>query len=174
MIDPIKFAVRFVFDLIREFRAGWKNVFPHFTSDAIKVMLLAQEESRLMGHNFVGTEQILLGLIGEGAGIAARTLDQMGLNLRSTRLATEEIIGHGSGLVAEAIPFTPRAKRVLEFCWDEARQLGDSYVGTEHLLLGLIRDSEGVAAKVLENLNVDLVKLRSKIIELRGEKSDRG
>src|SRR6267142_4095341 len=143
-------------------------MFERFTEKAIKVIMLAQEEARRLGHNFVGTEQILLGLIGEGTGIAAKTLKSMGVNLKDARVEVEKIIGRGSGFVAVEIPFTPRAKRVLELSWDEARQLGHNYIGTEHLLLGLIREGEGVAARVLENLGVDLTKVRSHVIRLLG------
>jgi ATP-dependent Clp protease ATP-binding subunit ClpC len=144
-------------------------MFERFTEKAIKVIMLAQEEARRLGHNFVGTEQILLGLIGEGTGIAAKTLKGMGVNLKEARAEVEKIIGRGSGFVAVEIPFTPRAKRVLELSWDEARQLGHNYIGTEHLLLGLIREGEGVAARVLENLGVDLTKVRSNVIRMLGE-----
>jgi len=144
-------------------------MFERFTEKAIKVIMLAQEEARRLGHNFVGTEQILLGLIGEGTGIAAKTLKGMGVNLKEARTEVEKIIGRGSGFVAVEIPFTPRAKRVLELSWDEARQLGHNYIGTEHLLLGLIREGEGVAARVLENLGVDLTKIRSNVIRMLGE-----
>jgi len=144
-------------------------MFERFTEKAIKVIMLAQEEARRLGHNFVGTEQILLGLIGEGTGIAAKTLKGMGVNLKEARAEVEKIIGRGSGFVAVEIPFTPRAKRVLELSWDEARQLGHNYIGTEHLLLGLIREGEGVAAKVLESLGVDLSKLRGNLIRMLGE-----
>lgn len=144
-------------------------MFERFTEKAIKVIMLAQEEARRLGHNFVGTEQILLGLIGEGTGIAAKTLKSMGINLKDARIEVEKIIGRGSGFVAVEIPFTPRAKRVLELSWDEARQLGHNYIGTEHLLLGLIREGEGVAARVLENLGVDLTKVRQHIVRLLGE-----
>ena len=131
--------------------------------------MLAQEEARRLGHNFVGTEQVLLGLIGEGTGVAAKTLKSMGVNLKDARTEVEKIIGRGSGFVAVEIPFTPRAKRVLELSWDEARQLGHNYIGTEHLLLGLIREGEGVAARVLENLGVDLNKIRSNVVKILGE-----
>lgn len=144
-------------------------MFERFTEKAIKVIMLAQEEARRLGHNFVGTEQILLGLIGEGTGIAAKTLKGMGVNLKEARAEVEKIIGRGSGFVAVEIPFTPRAKRVLELSWDEARQLGHNYIGTEHLLLGLVREGEGVAARVLENLGVDLTKIRSNVIRMLGE-----
>ena len=144
-------------------------MFERFTEKAIKVIMLAQEEARRLGHNFVGTEQILLGLIGEGTGIAAKTLKSMGVNLKDARVEVEKIIGRGSGFVAVEIPFTPRAKRVLELSWDEARQLGHNYIGTEHLLLGLIREGEGVAARVLENLGVDLNKVRSNVVKMLGD-----
>lgn len=144
-------------------------MFERFTEKAIKVIMLAQEEARRLGHNFVGTEQILLGLIGEGTGVAAKTLKSMGVNLKEARTEVEKIIGRGSGFVAVEIPFTPRAKRVLELSWDEARQLGHNYIGTEHLLLGLIREGEGVAARVLENLGVDLNKVRANVIKMLGE-----
>ena len=136
-------------------------MFERFTEKAIKVIMLAQEEARRLGHNFVGTEQILLGLIGEGTGVAAKVLKSMGVNLKDARVEVEKIIGRGSGFVAVEIPFTPRAKRVLELSLEEARQLGHNYIGTEHLLLGLIREGEGVAARVLENLGVDLAKVRT-------------
>lgn len=112
-------------------------MFERFTEKAIKVIMLAQEEARRLGHNFVGTEQILLGLIGEGTGVAAKVLKSMGVNLKDARIEVEKIIGRGSGFVAVEIPFTPRAKRVLELSLEEARQLGHNYIGTEHLLLGL-------------------------------------
>ncbi len=144
-------------------------MFERFTEKAIKVIMLAQEEARRLGHNFVGTEQVLLGLIGEGTGVAAKTLKAMGVNLKDARAEVEKIIGRGSGFVAVEIPFTPRAKRVLELSWDEARQLGHNYIGTEHLLLGLIREGEGVAARVLENLGIDLNKVRSNVIKMLGE-----
>jgi len=134
--------------------------------------MLAQEEARRLGHNFVGTEQILLGLIGEGTGVAAKVLKSMGVNLKDARVEVEKIIGRGSGFVAVEIPFTPRAKRVLELSLEEARQLGHNYIGTEHLLLGLIREGEGVAARVLENLGVDLSKVRTQVIRMLGETAD--
>ena len=134
--------------------------------------MLAQEEARRLGHNFVGTEQILLGLIGEGTGVAAKVLKSMGVNLKDARVEVEKIIGRGSGFVAVEIPFTPRAKRVLELSLEEARQLGHNYIGTEHLLLGLIREGEGVAARVLENLGVDLAKVRTQVIRMLGETAE--
>jgi ATP-dependent Clp protease ATP-binding subunit ClpC len=147
-------------------------MFERFTEKAIKVIMLAQEEARRLGHNFVGTEQILLGLIGEGTGVAAKVLKSMGVNLKDARVEVEKIIGRGSGFVAVEIPFTPRAKRVLELSLEEARQLGHNYIGTEHLLLGLIREGEGVAARVLENLGVDLGKVRTQVIRMLGETAE--
>jgi ATP-dependent Clp protease ATP-binding subunit ClpC len=149
-------------------------MFERFTEKAIKVIMLAQEEARRLGHNFVGTEQILLGLIGEGTGVAAKVLKSMGVNLKDARIEVEKIIGRGSGFVAVEIPFTPRAKRVLELSLEEARQLGHNYIGTEHLLLGLIREGEGVAARVLENLGVDLSKVRTQVIRMLGETAEVG
>ena len=147
-------------------------MFERFTEKAIKVIMLAQEEARRLGHNFVGTEQILLGLIGEGTGVAAKVLKSMGVNLKDSRVEVEKIIGRGSGFVAVEIPFTPRAKRVLELSLEEARQLGHNYIGTEHLLLGLIREGEGVAARVLENLGVDLTKVRTQVVRMLGETAE--
>jgi ATP-dependent Clp protease ATP-binding subunit ClpC len=147
-------------------------MFERFTEKAIKVIMLAQEEARRLGHNFVGTEQILLGLIGEGTGIGAKVLKSMGVNLKDARMEVEKIIGRGSGFVAVEIPFTPRAKRVLELSLEEARQLGHNYIGTEHLLLGLIREGEGVAARVLENLALDLSKVRTQVVRLLGDTAE--
>jgi ATP-dependent Clp protease ATP-binding subunit ClpA len=135
-------------------------MFERFTEKAIKVILLAQEEARRLGHNWVGTEQILLGLIGEGMGIASSVLQSRGVNLKTTRLEVEKIIGRGAGKVAEEIPFTPSAKRALELSWDEAKQLTHNYIGTEHLLLGLTRaGQDSVAARVLSNMGVSLASL---------------
>ncbi|CAN4088690.1 unnamed protein product [Withania somnifera] len=149
-----------------------KAMFERFTEKAIKVIMLAQEEARRLGHNFVGTEQILLGLIGEGTGIAAKVLKSMGINLKDARVEVEKIIGRGSGFVAVEIPFTPRAKRVLELSLEEARQLGHNYIGSEHLLLGLLREGEGVAARVLENLGADPSNIRSQVIRMVGESNE--
>jgi ATP-dependent Clp protease ATP-binding subunit ClpC len=144
-------------------------MFERFTEKAIKVVMLAQEESRRLGHNFVGTEQILLGLIGEGAGVATKVLKSMGVNLKDARIEVERIIGRGSGFVAVEIPFTPRAKRVLEMAIEEARDLGHSYIGTEHILLALLEEEDGVATRVLENLGADLSKVRSEVLGQVGE-----
>src|SRR5579883_907922 len=137
-------------------------MFEQFTEKAIKVIMLAQEEARRLGHTFVGTEQILLGLIGEGTGVAARTLKSMGVTLKDARIEVEAIIKHGPGTKPD-VPFTPRAKRLLEHSWSEARRLGHNYIGTEHLLLGLIRgaqesfNSTSLACRVLKALDVDLI-----------------
>lgn len=144
-------------------------MFERFTQEAIKAIMLAQEEARRLGHNFVGTEQILLGLMGEGTGIAAKVLAEMSVNLKDVRREVEKIIGRGSGFVPTEIPFTPRVKRILEAALNEARQLGHDYIGTEHILLGLIQDNEGVAAKVLQDLGIDRSKLRTQVIRAMGE-----
>ncbi|MBF2013921.1 MAG: ATP-dependent Clp protease ATP-binding subunit [Rivularia sp. T60_A2020_040] len=144
-------------------------MFEHFTSEAIKVVMLAQEEARRLGHNFVGTEQILLGLLGEETGVAAKVLTDMGVTLRDARREVEKIIGRGSGFVPPEIPFTPKVKTLFEQSFKEARSLGHNYIGTEHLLLGLTEAGEGVAAKVLQNLDVDLKQLRTAVIRRLGE-----
>ncbi|KAK4410709.1 ATP-dependent Clp protease ATP-binding subunit ClpACD4B, chloroplastic [Sesamum angolense] len=156
----------------RKLRMAPRAMFERFTEKAIKVIMLAQEEARRLGHNFVGTEQILLGLIGEGTGIAAKVLKSMGINLKDARVEVEKIIGRGSGFVAVEIPFTPRAKRVLELSLEEARQLGHNYIGSEHLLLGLLREGEGVAARVLENLGADPSNIRTQVIRMVGESAE--
>jgi ATP-dependent Clp protease ATP-binding subunit ClpC len=144
-------------------------MFERFTDTAIKVIRLAHEEARRLGHNFVGTEQLLLGLIGEGNGIAAKVLLSLGVTLKEAREEIEKIIGRGSGFVAVEIPFTPRSKRVLDLSIEESRSLGRDYVGTEHLLLGLIRDGEGVAAKVLSSLGVESAEVRAKVLQMLSE-----
>merc|ERR1712151_670544 len=149
-------------------------MFERFTEKAIKVVMLAQEEARRLGHSFVGTEQILLGLIGESSGLAAKVLKSMGITLKEARIEVEKIIGRGSGFSAPEIPFTPRAKRVLEMSLDEARQLGHNYIGTEHILLGLLREGEGVAARVLETLGGDANTIRQQVIKLVGESIENG
>jgi len=165
-------AARAVKAAPRPRRVATRAMFERFTEKAIKVVMLAQEEARRLGHNFVGTEQLLLGLVGEGTGIAAKVLKSMGVNLKEARVEVEKIIGRGSGFVAVEIPFTPRAKRVLELSLEEARQLGHSYIGTEHLLLGLLREGEGVAARVLEGLGVDLGKIRTQVVRMVGESQE--
>jgi len=138
--------------------------FERFTPRAMKVVMLAQEESRRMEHNFVGTEQILLGLVSEGTSAAAKSLKNLDLNLRQLRQAIEAKIGRGNGFVAVQIPFTPRCKRLLELAWDEARQLGHNYIGAEHLLLGLIRLRDGVANDVLADFEIDTEVLKLGVI----------
>lgn len=147
-------------------------MFERFTEKAIKVIMLAQEEARRLGHNFVGTEQLLLGLIGEGTGIGPKVLKSLGVSLKEARDEVENIIGRGSGFVAVEIPFTPRAKRVLELSLEEASMIGHNYIGTEHLLLGLLREGEGVAARVLENLDVQLLDVRNEILRSLGENGE--
>ncbi len=144
-------------------------MFERFTEQSIKVIMLAQEEARRLGHNFVGTEQILLGLIAEGTGIGSKALQENGVTLKDARNEVEKIIGRGSGFTPAEIPFTPRVKRMLEVSLEEARKLDHSYIGTEHLLLALLQDSEGVAAKVLDNLGIDRGKIRTQIIRSLGE-----
>lgn len=143
-------------------------MFERFTESAIKVIMLAQEESRRLGHNFVGTEQILLGLIGEENGVAAKSLKECGLTLAAARAEVETIIGRGSSRISVQIPFTPRARRVLELAWREARLLGDDYISNQHLLLGILREGAGVANQILDNLKVDR-KLRVLVLEAMGK-----
>ncbi|MBH8574786.1 ATP-dependent Clp protease ATP-binding subunit [Nostocaceae cyanobacterium CENA369] len=144
-------------------------MFEHFTSEAIKVIMLAQEEARRLGHNFVGTEQILLGLIGEGTGVAAKVLTELGITLKEARREVEKIIGRGSGFVPPEIPFTPKVKSLFEQSFKEAHSMGNNYINTEHLLLGLTEAGEGVAAKVLQNLGVDLKSVRTAVVRRLGE-----
>ncbi len=147
------------------------NMFGRFTERAQKVVVLSQEEARRLGHNVVGTEHILLGLAAEGEGVAARALQGMSISLDAVRAEVEKVIGKGEHPPQGQIGFTPRAKRVLELAFDEARQLGHTYIGTEHILLGLIREGEGVAAQVLKNLGADLDKVRRQVVELLGGSS---
>jgi ATP-dependent Clp protease ATP-binding subunit ClpC len=141
-------------------------VFERFTDRARRVVVLAQEEARLLNHNYIGTEHILLGLIHEGEGVAAKALESLGISLDKVRQQVEEIIGAGQSPPSGHIPFTPRAKKVLELSLREALQLGHNYIGTEHILLGLIREGEGVAAQVLVKLGADLNKVRQQVIQL--------
>ncbi|MCH7668183.1 MAG: ATP-dependent Clp protease ATP-binding subunit [Acidobacteria bacterium] len=150
-------------------------MFERFTDRARRVVVLAQEEARLLNHNYIGTEHILLGLIHEGEGVAARALEGLGINLESVRSQVGEIIGQGSQAPTGHIPFTPRAKKVLELSLREALQLGHNYIGTEHILLGLIREGEGVAAQVLQQLGAELHKVRQTVIQLlSGVQGDSG
>jgi ATP-dependent Clp protease ATP-binding subunit ClpC len=141
-------------------------VFERFTDRARRVVVLAQEEARLLNHNYIGTEHILLGLIHEGEGVAAKALESLGISLEAVRAQVEEIIGQGGSSPSGHIPFTPRAKKVLELSLREALQLGHNYIGTEHILLGLIREGEGVAAQVLVKLGADLSRVRQQVIQL--------
>jgi len=147
-------------------------MFENFTEKAVKVIMLSNEESRRLGHNFVCTEQLLLGLIGEETGIAAKVLKSMGVTLKDARTEVEKIIGRGSGFVSIEIPFTPSAKRILELSQEESRQLGHNYVGTEHLLLGSILVDEGNASTVLANLGVDTTKIRTQVLRMLGETTE--
>src|SRR5687768_1936583 len=141
-------------------------MFERFTDRARRVVVLAQEEARMLNHNYIGTEHILLGLIHEGEGVAAKALESLNISLEAVRQQVEEIIGQGQAAPTGHIPFTPRAKKVLELSLREALQLGHNYIGTEHILLGLIREGEGVAAQVLQKLGADLNRVRSTVIQL--------
>jgi ATP-dependent Clp protease ATP-binding subunit ClpC len=141
-------------------------MFERFTDRARRVVVLAQEEARMLNHNYIGTEHILLGLIHEGEGVAAKALESLGISLEAVRQQVEEIIGQGQQAPSGHIPFTPRAKKVLELSLREALQLGHNYIGTEHILLGLIREGEGVAAQVLVKLGADLNRVRQQVIQL--------
>jgi ATP-dependent Clp protease ATP-binding subunit ClpC len=141
-------------------------VFERFTDRARRVVVLAQEEARMLSHNYIGTEHILLGLIHEGEGVAALTIESMNISLEAVRRQIEEIIGQGQATPTGHIPFTPRAKKVLELSLRESLQLGANYIGTEHILLGLIREGEGVAAQVLQKLGADLNRVRQTVIQL--------
>jgi ATP-dependent Clp protease ATP-binding subunit ClpC len=141
-------------------------MFERFTDRARRVVVLAQEEARMLNHNYIGTEHILLGLIHEGEGVAAKALESLGISLEAVRQQVEDIIGQGQSAPTGHIPFTPRAKKVLELSLREALQLGHNYIGTEHILLGLIREGEGVAAQVLQKLGADLNRVRQQVIQL--------
>jgi ATP-dependent Clp protease ATP-binding subunit ClpC len=141
-------------------------MFERFTDRARRVVVLAQEEARMLNHNYIGTEHILLGLIHEGEGVAAKALESLNISLEAVRQQVEEIIGQGQAAPTGHIPFTPRAKKVLELSLREALQLGHNYIGTEHILLGLIREGEGVAAQVLQMLGADLNRVRQTVIQL--------
>src|SRR5689334_3164195 len=141
-------------------------MFERFTDRARRVVVLAQEEARMLNHNYIGTEHVLLGLIHEGEGVAAKALESLGISLEAVRSQVEEIIGQGQAAPTGHIPFTPRAKKVLELSLREALQLGHNYIGTEHILLGLIREGEGVAAQVLVKLGADLNRVRQQVLQL--------
>jgi len=141
-------------------------VFERFTDRARRVVVLAQEEARMLNHDYIGTEHILLGLIHEGDGIAYRALSEMGISLTVVRGAIQQIIGEGQRAPTGHIPFTPRAKKVLELSLREALQLGHNYIGTEHILLGLVREGEGVAAQVLQKYGASMDRVRQAVISL--------
>jgi ATP-dependent Clp protease ATP-binding subunit ClpC len=152
-------------------------MFERFTDQARRVVVLAQEEARLLGHDYIGTEHILLGLLSAGHGMAARALGSLDISLDAARQQVEEIIGRGIGQPGGHIPFTPRAKKVLELSLREALQLGDNYIGTEHILLGLVREGDGVGAQVLVRLGPSLADVRARVLETvktgRGEEPAR-
>jgi ATP-dependent Clp protease ATP-binding subunit ClpA len=141
-------------------------MFERFTDRARRVVVLAQEEARLLNHNYIGTEHLLLGMAHEGQGVAAAALESLGISLEAVRAQVEEIIGQGQRAPSGHIPFTPRAKKVLELSLRESKQLGHNHIGTEHILLGLIREGEGVAAQVLIRLGADLSRARGQVIGL--------
>jgi ATP-dependent Clp protease ATP-binding subunit ClpC len=141
-------------------------MFERFDQRARRVVVRAKEEARMLNHNDIGTEHILLGLIDVGEGVAAKALESLGISLDAVRQQVEEIIGQGQQAPAGHIPFTPRAKKVLELSLREALQLGHNYIGTEHILLGLIREGDGVAAQVLAKLGADLNKMRQQVLQL--------
>jgi hypothetical protein len=147
--------------------AGVGPVSRPFTDGARRVVVLAQDEARLLNHNYLGTEHLLLGLIREGEGVAVKALESLGVSLAAVRAQVQEVIGQGQSAPISHIPFTPRAKKVLELSFREALQLNHDYIGTEHLLLGLIGEGEGVAAQVLMQLGADLSRVRQRVIELR-------
>src|SRR6202140_1880697 len=141
-------------------------MFERFTDRARRVVVLAQEEARMLNHNYIGTEHILLGLIHEGEGVAAKALESLGISLEAVREKVEETIGPAGSSTTGSPPLTPRAKKVLELSLREALQLGHNYIGTEHMLLGLVREGEGVAAQVLVSLGADLSRVRQQVIQL--------
>ena len=150
-------------------------MFDRFTDRARKVMALAREEARRFNHEYIGTEHILLGLVKEGSGVAANVLQNLDIELKKIRLEVEKIVQSGSDLVSVGqLPFTPRVKKVLEYAMEEARAFGHNYIGTEHLLLGLLREQEGVAAQVLLNLGVKLEDVREEVIGLLGSEAVQG
>src|SRR5579872_1268778 len=141
-------------------------MFERFTDRARRVLVLAQEEARQLNHSFIGTEHLLLGLLKEGEGIGAKALDSMGVSLEVARRAVVETLGPAGAARTGSPPFTPRAKKVLELSLREAIQLGHNYIGTEHILLGVIREGEGVASHVLMSLGADLSRTRQQVIQL--------
>ena len=144
-------------------------MFERFTERARKVVVLAQEEAQSFGHAYIGTEHLLLGLIREGSGIAAQALGRLNVTLSGSREQLEAIVGHGEDRDFAQAPFTPRSKKVLELGLRESMQLGHNYIGTEHLLLGLVREREGVANQMLSNLGVEAEEVREQVIQLLGD-----
>jgi ATP-dependent Clp protease ATP-binding subunit ClpC len=147
-------------------------MFEKFTEGAIKVIMLSQEEARRMGHNFVGTEQLFLGVVGQRQGMGAKALKSFSVTLKKARKEVENYIGRGTGFVASEIPFTPRAKRVLEMAVQEGKDIGQNYVGTEHILLALLAEEDGVAIRTIEKLGVDIPQLRKKTLDLIKENQE--
>jgi len=143
-----------------------RSMFERYTDRARRAVVLAQEEARMLDHNWVGTEHLLLGLIGEGDGVAAKVLESLGISLPAVRQQVEEMIGRGQQVPSGQLPFTPRAKKVLELAQRESRALGHNYIGTEHILLGLLREGDGVAAQVLVRLGADQNRVRQQVIRL--------
>src|SRR5260221_8064685 len=143
-----------------------RDLFEKFTERARKVLSLAQDEAQRFNHNYIGTEHLLLGLVREGDGVAAKVLSNLGVDLAQVRATVELIMGRGDRIVLGEIGLTPRAKKVIELAVDEARRLNHHYIGTEHLLLGLVREGEGIAAAVLESLGVNLEKVRPQTIQV--------
>jgi len=150
------------------------EVFERFTDRARRVVVLAQDEARMLNHDYIGTEHLLLGLIGEGEGVAARALESLGISLDAVRQQVEQVIGRGQQAPSGHIPFTPRAKKVMELALREANDLGHSYIGTEHILLGLIREGDGVAAGVLTGLGADRPRVRQQVTQLLGGRAGKG
>src|ERR1700731_2558841 len=151
-----------------------RTMFERFTDRARRVVVLAQDEARMLNHNYIGTEHILLGLIDEGEGVAAEALESLGISLDAVRQQVEEIIGRGQEAPSGHIPFTPRAKKVLEFSLRESLQLGHDYIGTEHILLGLLREGDGLAAQILVALGADLAGVREQVLrQLAGQPPER-
>ena len=144
-------------------------MFERFTERARHVVVLAQDEARALKHNYVGTEHILLGLLREEEGIAGRVLESLGIQLDGLRVQVSRIIGQGDALTTGQIPFTPRAKKVLELALREARALGHEHIGTEHLLLGVVRENEGIAARLLADRDADAARVRSEVMRVLGE-----
>jgi Clp amino terminal domain, pathogenicity island component len=155
-------------------RRAARRMFERFSDRARRVIDLAQEEARMLNHNYIGTEHLLLGLIHEGDGVAAEALESLGISLAAVRQQVEQIIGQGQHAPSGNIPVTPRAKKVLELSLREALALGHTYIGTEHILLGLIREGDGVAAQVLVNMSADLNRVRQRVIQLVHERQEGG